>query len=220
MHSITFFESFKSCLRVLKLWICVLRHWERFLTLVPKISAHIDGGRAEGLACADPGALTPIGVKEIFSFIIQFRELCIQFWELCIQCWEICIQFWDIFIQFWEICIQFWVLSLKALKEKDIETQILLEMLNEIEKKFESFELLQKNYDATEIKLKIFGEKHKWNKLRNYSNAQIMILKQSLKIAYKFGWKWSIPLWRKKSIQELANYYIKNLKKHLYLIPI
>ena len=45
------------------------------------------------------------------------------------------------------------------MKEKDIETQILLEMLNEIEKKFESFELLHENFDATEIKLKIFGEK-------------------------------------------------------------
>ena len=28
-----------------------------------KISAHVDGGRAEGLACTDPGARTPIGVS-------------------------------------------------------------------------------------------------------------------------------------------------------------
>jgi hypothetical protein len=28
-----------------------------------KISAHVDGGRAEGLACADPGERTPIGMS-------------------------------------------------------------------------------------------------------------------------------------------------------------
>ena len=28
-----------------------------------KISASVDGGRAEGLACADPGARTPIGAS-------------------------------------------------------------------------------------------------------------------------------------------------------------
>ena len=28
-----------------------------------KISASVDGGRAEGLECADPGARTPIGVS-------------------------------------------------------------------------------------------------------------------------------------------------------------
>ena len=33
------------------------------------------GGRAEGLACADPGARTPIGASGIVLFINQFKEL-------------------------------------------------------------------------------------------------------------------------------------------------
>ena len=34
-------------------------HWQ--------ISAHVDGGRAEGLACADPGARTPSAWAELFQ---------------------------------------------------------------------------------------------------------------------------------------------------------
>ena len=49
--------------------------------LVPKISASVDGGRAEGLACADPGARTPIGASGNFKyhcsiFRHQFRLEC------------------------------------------------------------------------------------------------------------------------------------------------
>ena len=32
-------------------------------TCAPEISASVDGGRAEGLACADPGARTPISAS-------------------------------------------------------------------------------------------------------------------------------------------------------------
>ena len=35
-------------------------------TRAPKIFASVDGGRVEGLACADPGARTPIGASGIF----------------------------------------------------------------------------------------------------------------------------------------------------------
>ena len=37
-----------------------------------KISAHVDGDRAEGLACADPGAMTPSALAEItFGFHVN-----------------------------------------------------------------------------------------------------------------------------------------------------
>ena len=35
-------------------------------TCAQEISAHFDGGRAEGLVCADPVARTPIVVREFF----------------------------------------------------------------------------------------------------------------------------------------------------------
>ena len=36
-----------------------------------KISAHVDGGRAEGLACADPIARIPIGACRV-TLIVTF----------------------------------------------------------------------------------------------------------------------------------------------------
>ena len=36
-----------------------------------KISAHVNGGRAEGLACADPVARTPIGAIRILLGIFS-----------------------------------------------------------------------------------------------------------------------------------------------------
>ena len=44
-----------------------------------KISVHVDGGRAEGLACADPGARTPIGmsgkVEDLIIMVPHFPAL-------------------------------------------------------------------------------------------------------------------------------------------------
>ena len=37
-----------------------------------KISACVDGGRAEGLAWADPGARTPIGASGNFHQVLKF----------------------------------------------------------------------------------------------------------------------------------------------------
>ena len=36
------------------------------------------GGRAEGLACADPGARTPIGASGNFNYLIFTDALCIE----------------------------------------------------------------------------------------------------------------------------------------------
>ena len=42
-----------------------------------KLSAHVDGGRAEGLSCADPGARTPIGMSRFVKiFIAASSESC------------------------------------------------------------------------------------------------------------------------------------------------
>ena len=46
-----------------------------------KISASVDGGRAEGLACADPGARTPIGGSvNSFSSLsgVLFMEMTVE----------------------------------------------------------------------------------------------------------------------------------------------
>ena len=48
-------------------WLCRYVRW--------KISAHVDGGLVEGLACADPGARTPIGVTLIFHWGFQWHLL-------------------------------------------------------------------------------------------------------------------------------------------------
>ena len=37
-----------------------------------EISAHVNGGPKEGLACADPGARTPIGVRGFFLLFDLF----------------------------------------------------------------------------------------------------------------------------------------------------
>ena len=42
-------------------------------TCTPKSSAHVEGGHAEGLACADPGARTPIGVSGITYIVAGIR---------------------------------------------------------------------------------------------------------------------------------------------------
>ena len=42
-------------------------------TRSPKISLGVDGGRAEGLACADPGARTSIGVSGNFASFVTFK---------------------------------------------------------------------------------------------------------------------------------------------------
>ena len=42
-----------------------------------KISAHVDGGGAEGLACTDPGARTPIGGSGNFYIILLSKH----FWK-------------------------------------------------------------------------------------------------------------------------------------------
>ena len=36
-----------------------------------KISAHLDGVRAEGIECADPRARTSIGVSENLNFVLK-----------------------------------------------------------------------------------------------------------------------------------------------------
>jgi hypothetical protein len=44
------------------------------------------GGRAEGLACSDPGARTPIGASGIFSSILVVEQLYKHSWlSVCSQ---------------------------------------------------------------------------------------------------------------------------------------
>ena len=43
------------------------------------------GGQAEGLACADPGARTPIGASGNLSFIITFVDMVITFVTLLVH---------------------------------------------------------------------------------------------------------------------------------------
>ena len=42
-------------------------------TQVRKIAASADGGRVEGLACADPGARTPIGASGNFILFVNLK---------------------------------------------------------------------------------------------------------------------------------------------------
>jgi hypothetical protein len=46
-------------------------------TCAGRTSASVNGGRTEGLECADPGAMTPIGASGInFSFHSWLKDSC------------------------------------------------------------------------------------------------------------------------------------------------
>ena len=48
--------------------------------------ALVDGGRAEGLACADPGARTPISASGNFPTLSNVSDLAIAVNEACLKC--------------------------------------------------------------------------------------------------------------------------------------
>ena len=71
---------FKSCSRVSKLRIWLLKGWGYVWSWLCRHvrlnnSAHVDRGRVKGLACAGPGARTPIGVSRISYTLLESDHL-------------------------------------------------------------------------------------------------------------------------------------------------